>query len=80
MVKPIYNLPEQDAADDDAIRHWLDNLAPNYDREALKLIARACTALTRYRGGLRIETGESQVRHVLSTADILARLGMDHET
>lgn len=80
MVKPVYNLPAQDAGDDDAIRHWLDNLVPNYPTEELKLIAGACAALTRCRGGRRIDTGETQVRHVLSTADILARLGMDHET
>ncbi|MFZ0789609.1 MAG: bifunctional (p)ppGpp synthetase/guanosine-3',5'-bis(diphosphate) 3'-pyrophosphohydrolase [Chromatiaceae bacterium] len=80
MVKPTYNLPDQDTGDDQSIRHWLDNLAPNYTVEELKLIAGACTALTRCRGDRRIETGETHVRHVLSTADILARLGMDHET
>ena len=80
MVKPVYNLPEPSTGDDEAIRHWLDNLAPNYDREALRLIASACVALTRCRGESRIETGETHVRHVLSTADILARLGVDHET
>ncbi len=80
MVKPVYNLPEQDTGDDAAIRHWLDNLIPNYRTEELKLIAGACAALTRCRGDRRIDTGETQVRHVLSTADILARLGMDHET
>jgi len=80
MVKPSYNLPDQDTGDDQSIRHWLDNLAPNYTVEELKLIAGACTALTRCRGDRRIETGETHVRHVLSTADILARLGMDHET
>ena len=80
MVKPVYNLPAPDIGDDGAIRHWLDNLACNYGTEDLKLIAGACTALTRCRGDRRIETGETHVRHVLSTADILARLRMDHET
>jgi len=80
MVKPVYNLPAPDIGDDDAIRHWLDNLACNYGTEELKLIAGACAALTRCRGDRRIETGETHVRHVLSTADILARLRMDHET
>ncbi len=80
MVKATYNLPEEATDDDQAIRHWLDNLAPSYERESLKLIAGACAALTRCRGDRRIETGETHVRHVLSTADILARLGMDHET
>ena len=80
MVKPVYNLPDQATGDDEAIRHWLDNLIPNYGREDLKLIAGACAALTRCRGDRRIETGETHARHVLSTADILAQLHMDHET
>lgn len=80
MVKPLYNLPEHDTDDEHAIRHWLDSLATHYPVEELKLIAGACAALTRYRGDRRIETGETHVRHVLSTADILARLRMDAET
>jgi GTP pyrophosphokinase len=80
MVKPKYNLPESHVDDDDAIRHWLDGLASHYPREELKQIAGACAALTRCRGDRRIETGETHVRHVLSTADILVRLRMDFET
>ncbi len=80
MVKPTYNLPEQDSDDEGAIRHWLDSLASHYPTEELKQVARACAALTRCRGDRRIETGETHVRHVLSTADILVRLRMDYET
>ncbi|WP_295458718.1 bifunctional (p)ppGpp synthetase/guanosine-3',5'-bis(diphosphate) 3'-pyrophosphohydrolase [uncultured Thiodictyon sp.] len=80
MVKAVYNLPEECNEDDAAISHWLDKLAPNYTREELALIAGACAALTRCQGDRRIETGETHVRHVLSTADILAQLRMDHET
>ncbi len=80
MVKPIYNLPESHGDDTGAIRHWLDGLASHYSTDELKQIAGACAALTRCRGDRRIETGETHVRHVLSTADILARLRMDSET
>ncbi len=80
MVKPVYNLPEQDADDETAIRHWLDSLSSHYPEDERKRIAGACTALTRCRGDRRIETGETHVRHVLSTADILVRLRMDYET
>ncbi len=80
MVKPVYNLPDASVADDEAIRHWLDGLASHYPPAELKQIAGACAALTRCRGDRRIETGETHVRHVLSTADILARLRMDSET
>ncbi len=80
MVKPVYNLPEPASDDESAIRHWLDSLATHYPRDELLLIAGACAALTRCQGDHRIETGETHVRHVLSTADILANLRMDHET
>jgi GTP pyrophosphokinase len=80
MVKPTYNLPESQDDDEHAIRHWLDGLASHYPAEELKQIAGACAALTRCRGDRRIETGETHVRHVLSTADTLARLRMDSET
>lgn len=80
MVKPVYNLPDQDSGDDETIRHWLDSLPASYGTEERKLVAAACVALTRCRGDRRIETGETHVRHVLSTADILVKLGMDHET
>uniref|UniRef100_UPI0025DC21A0 HD domain-containing protein n=1 Tax=uncultured Thiocystis sp. TaxID=1202134 RepID=UPI0025DC21A0 len=80
MVKSTYNLPEQDSSDESAIRHWLDSLATHYPAEERKQIAGACAALTRCRGDRQIETGETHVRHVLSTADILVRLRMDYET
>jgi GTP pyrophosphokinase len=80
MVKPTYNLPEQDSDDETAIRHWLDRLATHYPVDELKQIAGACAALTRCRGDRQIETGETHVRHVLSTADILVRMRMDSET
>ncbi len=80
MVKSTYNLPEQDSSDEAAIRHWLDSLVTHYPVEELKQVAGACAALTRCRGDRRIETGETHVRHVLSTADILVRMRMDYET
>ncbi|EGV33290.1 (p)ppGpp synthetase I, SpoT/RelA [Thiorhodococcus drewsii AZ1] len=80
MVKPVYNLPDSNTDDATAMRHWLDTLTQHYPGEEHAQIARACEALARYRGDHRIETGETQVRHVLSTADILAGLRMDYET
>jgi GTP pyrophosphokinase len=80
MVKSIYNLPESRGDDAEAIRHWLAGLATHYSPEELAQIRRACDALSRHRGDRRIETGETHVRHALSTADILARLRMDSDT
>jgi len=72
MVKSSYNLPGSHVDDEPAIRHWLDGLASHYSAEELERISGACAELTRCRGDRRIETGETHVRHVLSTADILA--------
>ena len=80
MVKPLYNLPGQDSDDESAIRHWLDNLASHYPPDERERIASACAALIRCHGDRRIETGETHVRHALSTADILVGLRMDSET
>jgi len=80
MVKSSYNLPGSHVDDEPAIRHWLDGLASHYSAEELERISGACAELTRCRGDRRIETGETHVRHVLSTADVLARLQMDYET
>lgn len=80
MVTSTYNLPASHADDDTAIRHWLDSLTSHYAPEERRQIAGACTALTRCRGDRQIETGETHVRHVLSTADILVRLQMDSAT
>ena len=80
MVKPLYNLPEPDTDDAETIRHWLDSLENHYPADERACLARACEVLSHCRGEQRLDTGETSIRHGLSTADILARLGMDHET
>jgi GTP pyrophosphokinase len=77
MVKPVYNLPEVHADDASAAKHWLAALPPSYASEERRRIAEACDLLVSCRGGQTLETGESAVRHLLSTADILAGLHMD---
>ncbi|QGU32171.1 RelA/SpoT family protein [Thermochromatium tepidum] len=79
MVKPVYNLPEPHTDDAQAIRHWLDSLGDQYPSKERDCLARACAALARQQG-VRPDSGESLIRHGLATADILARLRMDHET
>ena len=80
MVKPLYNLPEPHTDDAEAIRHWLDSLETQYPADERACLARACEVLAHCRGEPRPDTGETPIRHGLSTADILARLRMDHET
>jgi len=80
MVTTTYNLPQDETDDEAAIRHWLDGLEPLYPAEDRKWIAGACALLARYRSDQVLDTGESVVRHLLATADILVRLHLDYET
>ncbi|MEA3278697.1 MAG: bifunctional (p)ppGpp synthetase/guanosine-3',5'-bis(diphosphate) 3'-pyrophosphohydrolase [Pseudomonadota bacterium] len=80
MVKPVYNLPEDHFDDAAAARHWLAALPEKYPDEDRERLTEACELLVRCRGNQTLETGETQVRHLLSTADILVRLRMDVET
>ena len=80
MVKPVYNLPDAQQDDSSAARHWLAALPASYSEDDHRRLADACDLLVRCRGNQTLETGESQVRHVLSTADILVQLNMDTET
>jgi GTP pyrophosphokinase len=80
MVKPSYNLPDLQEDDAGAAQHWLASLPASYSKDERERLAEACDMLVRCRGNQTLETGESQVRHLLSTADILVQLHMDAET
>ena len=80
MVKPVYNLPQDGQDDAGAARHWLDALPESYRQDDRVRLAQACEMLVRCRGNKRLDTGETQVRHLLCTADILAGLRMDADT
>jgi GTP pyrophosphokinase len=80
MVKPVYHLPEEESGDAAAADHWLASLPSKYPQADLARIGRACALLVGCRGGQGLETGESQVRYLLSTADILVGLRMDADT
>lgn len=80
MVKPIYNLPDDASDDVSAAGHWLESLSPNYPDADRVRIRTACDLLVRCQGTRTLETGETQVRHSLSTADTLVGLRMDADT
>jgi len=80
MVKPVYNLPQAPRDDAAAVRYWLGVLPEDYPAEDRERLARACDLLLRCRGNQYLDTGETQVRHLLCTADILVRLRMDADT
>jgi len=80
MVKPVYNLPSDIRGDAEAADHWLSALPDSYAERDRERLADACGLLVQCRGNQILDTGESQVRHLLSTADILVRLRMDAES
>jgi GTP pyrophosphokinase len=80
MIKPVYNLPQDHLDDAAAARHWLEALPENYTHEDRERLAQACGNLVSRRANQVLDTGETQVRHLLSTADILVRLRMDVDT
>ncbi len=80
MVSVVSNLPLGDQADDQAIRVWLESLGEHLGKEELALVRGACELASRAHQGERQDSGESTMRYLLSVADILAGLGMDHET
>jgi GTP pyrophosphokinase len=80
MVKTVYNLPQDLQDDAAAAQHWLRALPESYSREDRERLAQACDMLLRCRANQELNTGETQVRHLLCTADILVRLHMDADT
>jgi GTP pyrophosphokinase len=80
MVKPVYNLPQEHRNDAAAALHWLAALPENYRHQDRERLAEACGILVSCCGDQLLDTGETQVRHLLSTADILVRLRMDADT
>jgi len=80
MVTHSNNLPAAEPDDQVAGRHWLNALASHYVEDDCKRIGEACELMIACRGGHLLETGETEARHRLSTADILVGLRMDAET
>ena len=80
MVTPVYNLPEDPADDAAAIEHWLAALPEQYVAGDRARLREACALLLGCRGRQTLETGETQVRYRLATADILAGMRQDADT
>jgi len=80
MVRPLYSLPRDPADDAAAAGHWLEALPEHYPPEDRERLALACSLLVQCRGNKTLDTGETQVRHRLCTADILVRLRMGADT
>ena len=59
---------------------WIGNLAALRPAADVEVVRRACTLAERAHQGQTRLSGEPYVRHALAVADILAELGLDHET
>lgn len=80
MVKSVSNLPHDLPDDAAAVRRWLSVLPASYPREDCERLAQACELLVSCRGDQILDTGETQVRHLICTSDILVRLRLDADT
>ncbi len=80
MVSITSNIPHDTHADEQAIETWLANLAPHYGEEDNRHLQHACVLARETLAEHTLETGETQLRHNLASADILAHLRMDAET
>jgi GTP pyrophosphokinase len=59
---------------------WIGNLAALRPAADVEVVRRACALAERAHQGQTRLSGEPYVRHALAVADILAELGLDHET
>lgn len=81
MVKPLSNLSRDRRDDATVARDWIKALPPDhYPRRDRERLAQACDMLVASRADQTLETGETQARYLLCTADILAQLRMDADT
>lgn len=80
MVQATSTLPDASLDDRSAAELWLRALAPHYDDRERAGIGRACALMIECRGQARLDTGETEARHLLATADILFNLRMDADT
>jgi len=80
MVSVVSNLPAEKQLDEQAITAWIDSVSQRFSTSEQALLRDACKLMFSARQGTIQPSGECTVRYLLSVADILAGLGMDHET
>ena len=80
MVAVNTHLPAGDAPEPQAGEAWLASIAPHYSTAEQQRLAAAYALALRLLPQHELETGETQLRRNLATADILAQLRLDVET
>ncbi|MCU7932085.1 MAG: bifunctional (p)ppGpp synthetase/guanosine-3',5'-bis(diphosphate) 3'-pyrophosphohydrolase [Candidatus Thiodiazotropha sp. (ex Codakia rugifera)] len=80
MVTTSSSLPEGDSADAAVVAHWLAMLPDGFDDQDRLQLRKAADIALAANPEQRILSGETQLRHALSIAEILVKLRMDRET
>lgn len=80
MVTTSSRLPEGDSADAAIVAHWLRMLPAEFDDQDRLMLRKAGDIALMANPDKRILSGETQLRHALSVAEILTDLHMDRET
>lgn len=80
MVAIITNLPAASTDEHLNLDAWVRHVSSNYNSDEQKNLATACSLAATAVPKRILLTGETQLRHNLATADILAQLHLDIET
>jgi len=80
MVSVVSNLPYGDRVDSRDIEAWLNSICKGGNKKELALLRDACELASQVHESEHQDSGETTMRYLLSVADILAGLGLDHET
>ncbi|MEJ2619775.1 MAG: bifunctional (p)ppGpp synthetase/guanosine-3',5'-bis(diphosphate) 3'-pyrophosphohydrolase [Candidatus Thiodiazotropha sp.] len=80
MVTTNSSLPEGELIDTPAIERWLEKLPDEFNADDREYLRVAATIALSAQPDRQVVSGEGQLRHALSVAEILAQLQMDRET
>lgn len=80
MVRPTPISATGAAPETDGVEAWLVSVSPGRPEEEKAILRRAASLAHQAHAGQRRASGEPYVQHSLAVAQILADLGLDHET
>ena len=81
MVTVTRRLPAGDTVDQASLAQWLESLPPEFNKSDLAYLNKAAQLALRAGMAKRMPaSGENQLRHALSVAEILSSLRLDRET
>ncbi|MCP3868811.1 MAG: bifunctional (p)ppGpp synthetase/guanosine-3',5'-bis(diphosphate) 3'-pyrophosphohydrolase [Gammaproteobacteria bacterium] len=80
MVSVTTNVPQCDSPDEQDIQRWLETLPLSLKARQRESLKQACDMACQAHQTEWLPSGESGLKHILSVAEILVRLGLDSET